>query len=202
MGTRRPALVLLLLSISGFLTYSQNPSESRIYANVELVQIPVIAFDDKGAIATNLQPSDFRLFEDGIEQKILYFDRERAPVSFVILADLSSSMTRKIPFVREATLSLLDPDHQPQPYGDEYSIFSIGKKPRQLLSFTRDERDLERRLPLLLTATNESTALFDGVWLAVNVAREQAANQRHAVQGAAEIIQRDVHGGRLQHRNH
>jgi hypothetical protein len=90
-------------------------------------------------------------------------------------------MTRKIPFVQEATLSLLDPREGPRRNSDEYSVLSIGKRSRQLLSFTHDQHDLERRLPLLLTATNESTALFDGIWLRVSTARQEAANQRRAM---------------------
>jgi Ca-activated chloride channel family protein len=49
------------------------------------------------------------------------------------------------------------------------------------MPFTTDERDLERRLPLLLTATNESTALFDGIWLGVKTAHRDAANQHRAM---------------------
>jgi len=33
-----------------------------------------------------------------------------------------------------------------------------GKRSKLLMPFTSDERDVERRLPLLLTPTNESTA--------------------------------------------
>src|SRR5258707_8775746 len=151
---------------------AQVRTDTTIVANVELVQVPVTIFDDKGAVAAHLKKNDFRLFDDGVEQNILYFERERVPVSFVILADLSSSMTRKIPFVQEAALSLLDPLQESQEDTDEYSVFGIGKRSKQLLSFTRDQHDLERRLPLLLTATNERTALFDGIWLGVNTARQ------------------------------
>src|ERR1700741_5005909 len=153
----------------------------EIVVNVELVQIPVTIFDDKGAVATGLKKSDFRLFDDGIEQKILYFERERIPVSFVILADLSSSMTRKIPFVQEAALSLLDSLEEQDRYHDEYSVLSIAKRSKLLMPFSRDEEDFERRLPLLLTATNESTALFDGICLGVNTAHQDAANQHRAM---------------------
>ncbi len=175
------ALRLLVLGGGTPLAHPQTRAQTRVVANVELVQIPVIIFDDRGAVASSLKKTDFRLFDDGVEQNILYFERERVPVSFVILADLSSSMTRKIPFVQEAALSLLDPLQEPQQDRDEYSVLSIGKRSKQLLSFTRDQHDLERRLPLLLTATNESTALFDGIWLGVNTARQEAANQHRAM---------------------
>jgi len=161
--------------------HGQARAQERIVTNVELVQIPVIVFDDKGAVAASLKKNDFRLFDNGIEQKILYFERERLAVSFVILADVSSSMTNKIPFVQEAALSLLDPWVGQDQYADEYSVLGIGTRSKRLVPFTSDQRDLERRLPLLLTPTNESTALFDGIWLGVNTARQEAANQHRAM---------------------
>ncbi len=90
-------------------------------------------------------------------------------------------MTKKIPFVQEAAVSLLDPLEEPQQDSDEYSVLSIGKRCSQLLSFSRDQQDLEHKLPLLLTATNESTALFDGIWLGVSTARKEAVNQHRAM---------------------
>jgi VWFA-related protein len=161
--------------------HAQELAQARIVANVELVQMPVIIFDDTGAVATTLKKSDFRLFDDGVEQKILFFERERVPVSFVILADVSSSMTSKIPFVQEAALSLLEPLEGQDQYSDEYSVLGIGTRSRRLVPFTSDQQDLERRLPGLLTPTNESTALFDGIWLGVNTARHDAVNQHRAM---------------------
>ena len=162
-------------------TQAQTRLPVQFGANVELVQIPVIVFDDKGGVASNLKKDDFRLFEDGVEQRILYCERERESVSFVILDDLSSSMTRKIPFVQEATLSVLDSDEQQERYRDEFSVYGIASRAKNLVPFTRDQKDLERRLPWLLTPTNGSTALFDGIYLGISEARERAANKRRAM---------------------
>jgi Ca-activated chloride channel family protein len=49
------------------------------------------------------------------------------------------------------------------------------------LPFTRDQQDLKTKIPLLVSATNESTALFDGIWLAVTTATRDARNQHRAV---------------------
>ena len=166
---------------AGLPTQAQARLPVRFGANVELVQIPVIVFDDKGGVASNLKKDDFRLFEDGVEQRILYCERERESVSFVILDDLSSSMTRKIPFVQEATLSVLDSDEQQERYRDEFSVYGIASRAKNLVPFTRDQKDLERRLPWLLTPTNGSTALFDGIYLGISEARERAANKRRAM---------------------
>jgi len=113
--------------------------------------------------------------------EILYCERERESVSFVILDDLSSSMTRKIPFVQEATLSVLDSDEQQERYRDEFSVYGIASRAKNLVPFTRDLKDLERRLPWLLTPTNGSTALFDGIYLGISEARARAENKHRAM---------------------
>jgi len=162
-------------------SWSQSRPNVRIVTDVELVQIPVTVFDDKGALATNLDKSDFLLVEDGVEQHIIYCEKERETVSFVLLADLSSSMTKKIPFVQEATLSILDPVQPQAQYRDEFSVFGVGTRVQRLVPFTRDQQDLQRRLPLLLTPTNGSTALFDGIYWGVNAVNREAENKRRAV---------------------
>jgi Ca-activated chloride channel homolog len=162
-------------------TVAQTQPNVRIVTSVELVQIPVTVFDNKGSVASNLKKSDFLVQEDGVEQQILSCERERQPVSFVILADLSSSMTEKIPFVQEATLSILNPDLPPVPFRDEFSLFGVETRVTRLASFTGDLEDLERRLPSLLAPTNGSTALFDGIYAGVATLNREALNKRRAV---------------------
>jgi len=162
-------------------SFAQSRPDVRIVTSVELVQIPVTIFDDKGSLATNLNKNDFLILEDGVEQRIMSCERERQPVSFVILADLSSSMTNKIPFVQEATLSILDPDQLPVPFHDEFSVFGVETRVTRLSPFTGDQEDLERRLPSLLSPTNGSTALFDGIYVGVTALKREAVNKRRAV---------------------
>jgi len=160
---------------------SQSRADVGFATTVELVQIPVIVFDDKGAVATNLKKDDFRVLDNGVEQHLLYCERERQSVSFVILADQSSSMENKMPFVQEAALSILDTDLTQDLYHDEFSFFGIETRVNRLVPFTSDQRDLERRLPLLLAPTNGSTALFDGIYWGVSAANREAENKRRAV---------------------
>lgn len=155
--------------------------QSRIVSDVELVRVPFIVFDNKGQVATDLHKSDFRLFEDGAEQRILGLEMERVPVSFIVLADVSSSMTHKISFVQEAALSLLDPDQPSGKNVDEYSVLSVSTRARVLVPFTHDQQDLQRRLPFLLAPTDGSTSLFDGIWLGVNTVEDDAANDQSAM---------------------
>ena len=185
MGTRA-AVVCLGLGVvtAGILAPAapaQVKSNTEIVANVELVQISVVVFNNQGVVASNLGKQDFRIVDDGVEQKILYCERERVPVSFVILADVSSSMAKKIPFVVESALSLVTPPDDEETPIDEYSVLGIETRARMVSPFTRDEKDLEQRLPLLLQPTNGSTALFDGIYFGVAAAQRQAANEHRAM---------------------
>ena len=166
---------------SGILALAQKSSHTRIISNVELVQVPLIVFDEKGSVAINLKKTDFRLIDDGVVQQILHLDRVRRPVSFVILADLSDSMTSKIPFVQEAAFSLLDPMDEQCQSCDEYSVVAVATRAHRLIDFTRDQEDLSRRFPFLLTAMYGRTSLFDGIYLGATVANQDAANQRRAM---------------------
>ncbi len=164
MAPRRAVFLFLLCTSLLFLAStpvarSQARADVRIMTDVELVQIPVIVFDEKGAVAANLGKNDFRILEDGVEQRILYCERERESVSFVILADVSGSMKNKLPFVQEAVLSILDPVNPLAQYRDEFSVFGVETRVTRLVPFTSDQQDLQRRLPGLLTPTDGSTAL-------------------------------------------
>jgi Ca-activated chloride channel family protein len=160
---------------------SQVKLKTAIVADVELVQIPVIVFNDKGMVATDLQKDDFRLVEDGIEQRLLYCDKERESVSLVILGDVSQSMTRKIQFVQEATESILEALPPDSRYQDEYSVFGIENQAVQLVPFTKDQQSIVRRLSALLASTNGATALFDGIYAGALAADREAENSRRAV---------------------
>ncbi|HEY6467899.1 MAG TPA: hypothetical protein VIY69_18000 [Candidatus Acidoferrales bacterium] len=106
------AICAFLCAEAAPLSHAQVRIIPRVVSNSELVRVPVIVFENKGSIATGLAEDDFRVFEDGVEQHILNFETERVPVSFVILADLSSSMTHKLPFVQQAALSMVEPEQE------------------------------------------------------------------------------------------
>jgi len=149
--------------------------------DVRLTQVPVTVLDDKGAPVTNINKSNFRIVEDGVEQQALYLDKEREPVSFVIVADMSQSMTNKIPFVREAALSILDPQHAIDRIPDEFALFGFESRVTRLVSFSLDQQDLESRIPLLVNPTEGSTALFDALYEGAAEARERGRNHRRAL---------------------
>ncbi len=67
------------------------PSPNAIVANVSEVIVPVTVTDDKGRFVGNLDQKDFQIFDQGKEQVIKSFSRERnQPVVVGFLMDLSN----------------------------------------------------------------------------------------------------------------
>ncbi len=63
----------------------QNPP--AIVIRTENVIVPVTVKDNRGQLVGDLQKEDFRVFVDGVEQKILGFSSNAVPLSAVVLID-------------------------------------------------------------------------------------------------------------------
>lgn len=62
--------------------------DSRVIrARVDLVVVPVTVKDSSGQLVDDLRDDEFRVLEDGIEQKIDFFSTDTFPLSTVILLD-------------------------------------------------------------------------------------------------------------------
>ena len=71
---------------------SANPGPLPIRVQVNEVIVPVTVTDDKGRFVSDLDQKDFTVFEEGKQQQIQFFTRERSqPVVAGILLDLSNS---------------------------------------------------------------------------------------------------------------
>jgi VWFA-related protein len=52
-----------------------------------LVSVPVTVKSGHGELVPDLEKSDFRIFQDNVEQRIAFFTNEAAPLSIVVLVD-------------------------------------------------------------------------------------------------------------------
>src|ERR1700687_5451916 len=58
-----------------------------IRARVDLVVVPVTVKDASGDLVPDLRDDEFRVLEDGVEQKIAFFSADAFPLSAVVLLD-------------------------------------------------------------------------------------------------------------------
>jgi Ca-activated chloride channel family protein len=82
--------------------------EGVIKVETDLVTVPVSVFDRNGLYIPNLQRSDFRIFEDGVEQEIAYFGTVDKPFTVILLLDTSLSTNYKIEEIRRAAIAFVD----------------------------------------------------------------------------------------------
>jgi Ca-activated chloride channel homolog len=72
------------------------------------VLVPVTVTDEKGRFVSNLDAKDFHIFDEGKEQKIDYFSRERSqPVVVGFLLDMSNNMRIHWKTYQDAVIELI-----------------------------------------------------------------------------------------------
>jgi Ca-activated chloride channel family protein len=84
-------------------------AQTNIKVSVNEVIVPVTVTDAKGRFVSDLERTDFRVFEDGREQKIIYFNREQSqPMVVGFLLDMSNSNRLHWKFYQEAATELIN----------------------------------------------------------------------------------------------
>ncbi|MDQ3087514.1 MAG: VWA domain-containing protein, partial [Acidobacteriota bacterium] len=78
--------------------------------NVEssIVVLNATITDPNGKPVTGLKQNQFKVFEDGIEQKVDFYEAEKTPFAAVILMDTSGSMEGSVAMARSAAINFLD----------------------------------------------------------------------------------------------
>lgn len=83
-----------------------------VRVETNLITIPVSVFDRNGLYIPGLRQSDFRIFEDGVEQEIAYFGTSDKPITVALVLDTSPSTEYRIDDIKRAAtafVNLLEP---------------------------------------------------------------------------------------------
>jgi len=83
-------------------------TEDTIKVDTSLITIPVSVFDRNGLYIPNIQQSEFKIFEDGVEQQIAYFGTSDKAFSVVLLLDTSPSTQYRIEEIRAGAKAFVD----------------------------------------------------------------------------------------------
>ena len=99
---------------------SEEVTETRIDPNGEtvegdtikfdtsLVMVPVTVMDRNGRYVPLLRKENFRIQENGVDQKIAYFATTDAPFSVVLLIDTSGSTEIRLDDIQNAAINFVD----------------------------------------------------------------------------------------------
>jgi VWFA-related protein len=139
-----------------------------------VVQIPVTVTDPLDRPIAGLRKEDFRLFEDDVEQKIVYLSAEDAPASIGLVFDASGSMRDKM----DTSVAAVDQLFQTTLPGDEFLLVRFSDKPTLLTGFTDDTQEISGWLHSI--RPKGWTALHDAIYLGIHKMRT-ARNSRKAL---------------------
>ncbi len=161
-------MVLALLLVPTIPVAAQETSPSsppRFKVNVHLVNVFVNVTDADGAPVGGLQQKDFTLTEDGVPQKIAYFERETdMPLSLVLAIDTSGSVRKDTDIELHAARDFMRALIRPK---DSVDLIDFNSSAREVVPFTSDVRRLEAGLNNL--DYGPATALYDTIYLSAQM---------------------------------
>ncbi|HVW10208.1 MAG TPA: VWA domain-containing protein [Bryobacteraceae bacterium] len=172
----RAAKLILVLLVTALLFGQDPPALPRasIRVDTNLVLVPVTVIDQAGRMVTGLDPEDFQVFEDGVQQKLASFGSEDAPLSIGIVLDTSGSMGNKLTISRAAVGEFFR-SANPE---DEAFLVEFNNQPELVTPFTHDLGEIESRI--MFTRSKGQTALLDGITLSI-AQMKKAAHPRKAL---------------------
>lgn len=146
-----------------------------IRIDTKLVMLTATVTDKNGRYRADLKQSDFTVYENGVEQKLEYFNTgDRVPISLGIVFDTSGSMEDKIEGVQDAV------EHFVKSIGadDEIFLVEFSDFAEIVQDFTNDKRRIQRTVQNL--EPRGSTALFDAILLGLQHVT-QGKNRKRAL---------------------
>jgi Ca-activated chloride channel family protein len=146
-----------------------------IRVSTTLVTIPVSVMDRDGRYVPNLQKEEFRIWEDGVEQEVAFFQSVDKPFSVVLMLDTSPSTQFRLEDIQDAAISFVNQLRN----DDKVMVVSFNDDIKILSEFTTDRRKLERAIQR--AHTDDGTRLYDAVDMVIN-------EQLSRVQGRKAIV--------------
>lgn len=115
-----------------------------IKAEVNLVNLFATVRDKNKRVVTDLKENDFKIFEDGHEEKIAFFAKEmNLPITLGLLLDTSGSEQYMLGAIQDAGARFL---HRVLKKGDEAMVISFDTDVDLLADFTDDNSILTRAI--------------------------------------------------------
>jgi VWFA-related protein len=160
-----------------------SPRDS-IRVKVDLVSMPAVVHNGKGALVLDLEKKDFRIFDDGVEQRVEDFEMGGAPISMAIVVETSSRIQALLPEIRRTgilfTQTVLGE-------GGDATVIGYNDEVDKLLDFTSDDDAIENTIKNLQQGTT-GAKLYDALAEAVAALRDRPIERRRVIVTLAEAV--------------
>ncbi|HYJ88497.1 MAG TPA: VWA domain-containing protein [Pyrinomonadaceae bacterium] len=150
--------------------------------DTDLVSVDVVATDVEGRPIKNLKERDFKLYLDGVEQPLSFFQVERRsgeprPLAVVFAIDISGSMTGEE--IERLRVALKAFSARLSGHPAQYAAMAFGMNVRVLQKFTSEPEKLDRAFARIAREPSGlSTHTFDAVDDAIRLLVRHAPRTR------------------------
>jgi Ca-activated chloride channel homolog len=143
--------------------------EGIIKVETELVNLNVRVIDRNNRPISGVRESDFKIYEDGVPQRIEFFSFSEVPTNYGIVIDNSGSLRQQLEKVIEAGKILVNTNRP----ADETMIIRFVSRDKITIeqNFTSNKTDLNDSLDNLFIEGGQ-TAVIDAVYLAAEKVSE------------------------------
>ena len=155
--------VLILIVAAGSSVRSQVDTNETIRINTSLINIPVIVSDRDNRYVPGLTKSNFRVFQDGVEQSVEIFNNDSAPMNVILALDTSRSTAGVLGKIKKAARKFIK-DLGPE---DRCMIVTFDNDIEILSGLTSNKKDLESAIKNATIGAQFGTVLRDAVYDAV-----------------------------------
>ena len=146
-----------------------------IKVETNLVMLPVSVLDRDGRFISNLEQQDFQIFDNGVQQKIEYFQSVESPFTIILLIDVSPSTQYHIDEIQDAAIGFIN---QLRPE-DKVMVVSFDENVHVLSPITNDRKVLEEAI--YQTDFGGGTSLFEAVDFVINRELKQIEGRKAVV---------------------
>ena len=151
-------------------------AQAKLKVRVALVTTPVTVRDSKGSMVPDLEVKDFRVTDNGVQQKISHFDLGGDPISLVILMETSSRIEPLLPQLRKSGILFTQTVMGPS---GEAAVVGFNDGVDKLQDFTTNADQIEKTVTRLQAGTSGSR-LYDAMAVGVEMltGRPQATPEK------------------------
>ncbi len=162
--------LFVLFAIVSVNSFAQN-DDDIVTVDSTIVLVNATITDKNGVAVAGLTEKHFKVFEDGIEQKIESFAAEETPFAAVILLDTSGSMESRVSLARSAAIKFLEGLR----IDDKAAIYNFHSKVEMVQDFSNSRDIVERIFDL---KADGMTVLNDAVFKASEILATRKEKRR------------------------
>ncbi|MGA7832679.1 MAG: VWA domain-containing protein [Terracidiphilus sp.] len=142
----------------------KNPEEMpNISLRVDVPEVTVdvgVLLEKTHQFVPNLQPGNFRVYEDGVQQKVIGFKRTEAPITALLLCEFAATNYHFVYDMRNAAYAFAN-QLRPQDY---VALMTFDMRPQIVTDFTQDKRQFLEAVNSLTIPGFRETNLFDALY--------------------------------------